>query len=77
MTLMCTLLLLKIFLRGPTSPVFFSIYVYILVYVNDTNLANSCVLIFADDVKPFRVIKTQRDTELFQNDLDNLSNRCR
>lgn len=47
-------------------------------YINDISNINSNILLFADDAKLFRIIKTQTplDTKLLQYDLDNISNWC-
>lgn len=44
------------------------------IYVNYINLIYSNILFFADDIKLFRVIRTQQDTVLSQNHLENISN---
>jgi len=46
------------------------------IYINDIRDINSNILIFADDAKLFRIIKTPLDTKLLQYDLDNISNWC-
>lgn len=44
------------------------------IYVNDINFVNLNILLFAYDINLFRIIKSQRDTKLLQNELANLSN---
>jgi hypothetical protein len=44
------------------------------IYINDIYDINSNILLFADDVKLFRIVKTPLDTKLLQDDLDNISN---
>lgn len=46
------------------------------IYINDIKDNNSNILLFGDDVKLFRIIKTGLDTKLLQNDLDNVSDWC-
>jgi hypothetical protein len=48
-------------------PLLFHIYIYDI---------NSKILLFADEVKLFRIIKTPLDTKLLQDDLKNISNWC-
>lgn len=46
------------------------------IYINDISNINSNILLFADDAKLFRTIKTPLDSNLLQYDLDNISNWC-
>ena len=50
------------------GPILFLIYVN---YIQET--VNSNVKMFADDTKIFRTLKNKPDCEIFQADLDNLS----
>jgi len=45
-------------------------------YINDISNINSNILLFADDAKIFRFVKTLLDTKLLQDDLNNISNWC-
>jgi len=44
------------------------------IYINDICNTNSNILLFVDDVKLFRIVKTPLDTKLLQDDLDNICN---
>jgi len=46
------------------------------IYINDIGNTNSNILLFADDVKLFRIVRFPLDTKLLQDDLDNISNWC-
>lgn len=48
------------------------------IYINDVivNFQNSNILLFADDKKVFKIIKTERDCELLQEDIDRLYSYC-
>lgn len=46
------------------------------IYINDISNINSNILLFADDAKLFRIIKTPLDSKQLQYDLDNISNWC-
>lgn len=46
------------------------------IYFNDISVVNSNLLLFDDDIKLFHIIRTLLDTELFQYDLDSISNCC-
>jgi len=46
------------------------------IYINDISNINSNILLFADDAKFFRIIKSPLDSNLLQYDLDNISNWC-
>ena len=45
-------------------------------FINDIKFANSRMLLFADDLKLFRIIKTSNDAELLQNDINVLCDWC-
>ena len=49
-----------------------------LVYVNDlpSSLSSSCILLFADNSKIIKVIKSSVDSTLLLNDFDNVHQRC-
>lgn len=44
--------------------------------MNDIKITNFRLLLFADDLKILRIIKTPNDAELLQNDLNLLNNWC-
>lgn len=48
-----------------------------ILFINDLHFDNSNKLLFADDVKFFRVIKSSSDSVLLQNDLNRLSIWCK
>lgn len=46
-----------------------------LIYINDvTDNIESSILLFADDVKIFRIIRYENDAQILQNDLNTLQN---
>lgn len=46
------------------------------IYGNDINLVNSNLFLFTDDIRLLRIVRSQRDIELLQNDFDNFGNWC-
>lgn len=46
------------------------------IFINDIKLTNSHMLLFADDLKLFRIIKSPNDAVLLQNDINVLSDWC-
>jgi len=48
-----------------------------LLYINDITLPHSKMLLFADDLKMYRIIKSNHDYDLLQSDLNSLSNWCK
>ena len=46
------------------------------IFINDIKLTNSHMLLFADDLKLFRIIKSPDDAVLLQNEINVLSNWC-
>jgi hypothetical protein len=58
---------------SPLGPLLFSIF------LNDIteNITNSQVLLYADDLKVFRVVNNSNDNAMLQKDLDNISDWCR
>lgn len=47
-------------------------------YINDiTDIIKSQILIFADDIKIYREINSEHDSEDLQNDLNNVSEWCK